>query len=509
MKAFLMHRECNFDAKAGLPLNARDLIQDLELETLIGAMANDDAFLAEIARSALLQASRSDLETVLYRQAVLKDCLRNSVTVKAIYKVTIESLEAEKKHSWAYASNYPAGILRRSLEVLHHLVELLSRLRGIADNHSGEFRSEGFTDLFATLRREIDDDYLAIIKDHLQELKFQNGVMIGARLGRGNKGRDYVLLRSKEPRLSWLERLFAPRRPGYTFTLHPRDEGGARALSELNDRGISLVANALAQSTDHIVSFFAMLRNELAFYIGCLNVSSNLEQKGAVLSFPKPSASNTRDYAYVGLYDPCLALKMEKMPVTNDGDLRNGDIVFITGANQGGKSTFLRSVGVAQLMMQAGMFVPALALASSLCEGLFTHYKREEDTSMRSGKFDEELVRMSALVDQIRPDLLILFNELFAATNEREGAEIATQIVKGLLVRSVRVFFVTHMYELASSFFRAGDNRSRFLRAERQTDGSRSFKLVVGEPLRTSYGRDLFEKSFAAVSKRQVRDLWH
>ncbi len=109
MKAFLMHRECNFDAKAGLPLNARDLIQDLELETLIGAMANDDAFLAEIARSALLQASRSDLETVLYRQAVLKDCLRNSVTVKAIYKVTIESLEGREETFVGVCEQLPGG----------------------------------------------------------------------------------------------------------------------------------------------------------------------------------------------------------------------------------------------------------------------------------------------------------------------------------------------------------------------------------------------------------------
>ena len=47
---------------------------------------------------------------------------------------------------------------------------------------------------------------------------------------------------------------------------------GSKALSELKDRGINLVANALAQSADHIDSFFKMLRIELAFYIGCLNL---------------------------------------------------------------------------------------------------------------------------------------------------------------------------------------------------------------------------------------------
>jgi Fibronectin type III-like domain/MutS domain V len=51
--------------------------------------------------------------------------------------------------------------------------------------------------------------------------------------------------------------------------------------------------------------------------------------------------------------------------------------VIITGANQGGKSTFLRSIGLAQVMMQSGMFVPAESFSSNVCEGLFTHYKRD------------------------------------------------------------------------------------------------------------------------------------
>jgi DNA mismatch repair ATPase MutS len=55
---------------------------------------------------------------------------------------------------------------------------------------------------------------------------------------------------------------------------------------------------------------------------------------------------------------------------------------MITGANQGGKSTFLRAMGQAQLMAQAGMFAPAQALSVSVCSGVFTHFKREEDATM-------------------------------------------------------------------------------------------------------------------------------
>jgi DNA mismatch repair ATPase MutS len=176
-------------------------------------------------------------------------------------------------------------------------------------------------------------------------------------------------------------------------------------------------------------------------------------------------------------------------------------LVVITGANQGGKSSFLRSVGVAQLMLQCGLFVGARAFAAEVCTGLFTHYKREEDKSLKSGKFGEELARMSEIADALAPDGMVLFNESFAATNEREGSEIARQIVRALLDKRIKVFFVTHMFDLARGLFDAELPDAMFLRADRQADGTRSFRLVQGEPLATSFGDDLYAKIFGAAGR--------
>ena len=63
------------------------------------------------------------------------------------------------------------------------------------------------------------------------------------------------------------------------------------------------------------------------------------------------------------------------------------------------------------------------------CSSLFTHDKREEDASLDKGKVDEELARMSEIADYLGPNSMVLFNESFAATNERDGSEIARQIV--------------------------------------------------------------------------------
>jgi DNA mismatch repair ATPase MutS len=495
MKAFLMYRDRDFDLPQEPSLQEQALMQDLELSTLFEAMALGDKVLLEVAKKAVL-SSLSDVETILYRQDILRDCLRNSSLVRDVYDIAVEAIGREKKSFWGILSNYPDATLRRSIEVLQMFVGMLKELRNIADEHAGEFQSDGFRVLFALLKKELGDEYFAVVQKHLRQLKFREGVLISAELGKGNKGANYVLRKPQGRKENWIERILEQKPRSYTFHLHPRDESGARALSELNDRGVNLVANALAQSTDHILSFFSMLRTELAFYVGCLNLHENLERKGEPMSFPLPVAPDERRHSFSGLYDVCLALRMDRKMIGNHLNADDKDLVMITGANQGGKSTFLRSIGVSQLMMQCGMFVPAESFCSNVCEGLFTHYRREEDTTMKSGKFDEELSRMSEIVEHLRANSMLLFSESFAATNDREGSEIARQIASALLEKRIKIFFVTHLYEFAHDYYEKKTQNAIFLRAERQENGGRTFKLVEGEPLQTSFGEDLYRRIF-------------
>ncbi len=492
MKTFLMYKDRDFNLQQKLPANEEALMQDLELETLFNAMALGDEFLFEVAKKAVIGGMNTDLETIRYRQRILKDCLKNSATVRDIYQIPIESMKNKKKHWYSIFSSSPGAVLANATELMQMFVGLLIKLRHIADENADKFESEGFARFFAMIRKELEDEYLADIQDHLRELKFREGVLISAELGEGNEGTGYMLRKSMGKKQRWIKRILVKKPPVYTFSIHPRDEAGARALSELKTRGINLAANALGQSADHIDNFFKMLQVELAFYIGCLNLYEQLDQMDEPISFPRPAALDERRHFFHGLYDVCLALTMKQKIIGNDVNADDKDLVIITGANQGGKSTFLRSIGLAQLMMQCGMFVPAESFCSNICGGLFTHYKREEDAAMESGKLDEELVRMSVIADNIRENSLLLFNESFAATNEREGSEIARQITCALVEKRIKVFFVTHLYEFAHALYEKNMENAIFLRAERRADGTRTFKVVEGAPLETSYGEDLY-----------------
>lgn len=493
MKAFLLHKDRDFEAR--LPKNADALVQDLELSTLFAAMAGGDEFFAETAKAVLLTSLRTP-EEVRYRQAVLRDCVEHTAVVKELYAVTLETLERHRK-VWRWtSSNHPGYILATAAELLQISLEHLRRLRQIADEHSHEFHSDGFASFFTTLQTEVDDGYLASLEDHLRRLKFSRGILESARLGKGNKGLDYVLRSPRSTKWSWRQLLPRFRESPMTIIIPPRDEAGAQALQNLRERGLNLVANATAQSADHVSSFFTNLRFELAFYLACLNLREHLTKKGEPVCFPEPQPTGTVVFSASALYDPCLSLRLRERVVANDVAADGKSLIVITGANTGGKSTLLRSVGLAQLMMHAGMFVAASEHRASLCSGLFTHYRREEDETMESGKLDEELKRMSELAGQLPRHAVVLFNESFSGTNEREGAEIARGIVRALLEADVKVLYVTHSYELAHSFVKDKRDDALFLLADRRPDGTRTFRLLPGEPQPTSYGEDLYRQVF-------------
>jgi MutS domain V len=492
MKAFLMHPDRDSEFDRDLPANEESLVQDLELDRLVSTMAAGDRFMFDVARRALLLGVR-DPQGIVYRQQVITDCLERPAVVRELYTLAGEALTAQKTVWWGLRNESPRRTLAGSVQKMELFVGFLRRLHAIAEEHAAGFSSPGFTRFFAMLREELDDAYLGAVESRLKALKFQGGMLISAQLAAGNKGKAYTLRRPRDQ--GFLGRIFD--RSGYSFTIPDRDVGGFNALGALEDKGANLVSDALAQAADHVDGFFVMLRTELAFCVACLNLSERLAEQGEPTAFPIPVGRSERVLSARGLYDVCLALTTGQRVVGNDVDADGKSLVMITGANQGGKSTFLRSVGLAQLMTQCGMFVAAQSLRVNVCDGVFTHYKREEDESMDSGKLDEELARMRAIANHLTPNCVLLCNESFASTNEREGSQIARQVVTALLDGGVKVVFVTHMFDLADGLHRRQLDTALFLRTERLPDGDRSYKLSPGAPLPTSYGEDSYRKIFA------------
>ncbi|OIV37760.1 hypothetical protein BIV57_09315 [Mangrovactinospora gilvigrisea] len=508
MDVRLLHSDREFAPDtADRPLaHSGDLTDDLELDTLLAAMDPPDEAAAATARAALLAPLRTPDE-IRYRQRVHADALAHESAVRELHTLAADALERERRLSIVLYPT-PESVLRRAVNSLDVLTERLRALRRLAARLAAQdgWASEGFTGLFAELDGEVDDDWFREVARHLKELQFRRGILLSARLGDGGRATELALGRpdpdAPDPADRKPARRFplGPRRPDtLSFTLPENDDRNAKALEELRDRGLNSVADAVATAADHLRDWFAALHRELGFHLCLLNLRKRLADRGLPLCTPEPLQPGTAALAARDLYDPGLALTADASTAITRNDVEAGGapLILVTGANQGGKSTFLRSVGTAQLLLQCGAFAPAAEFRAEVRTGLFTHYRRREDATMTHGKLEEELARMSGIADVLAPGALLLCNESFAATNEREGSEIAREILTALTASGVRIVFVTHLFALADGF--GGDADAVRLRAERRDDGTRTFRIVPGDPLPTSHGEDVYKRVFGTA----------
>ncbi|MEO7586620.1 MAG: hypothetical protein ABIS84_01180 [Arachnia sp.] len=521
MRAFLMHPDRDFDVAPALrdatfeamlsgnpfalgratadtasPHPGRavhDLMtEDLGLETLCSAMSGGDPFIHETARRALLSGLAGEA-AIEYRQAVVADALANPTVVRRLHALAAQAIEHERNPGTIFRpTEDPESRLTFSVKVLELEMGVLEQLRAIADAESHRFHSDGFRRFFTMIASDLDDDYLELLRRQLQQLRFDGGILASARLGRGDTARDWVIHRT--PPSTWRQRFgFGPRTPSHSFDVSPADAPGQRALASLRSRTLAGVADSTAQAVADVKDFFTMLRLELSFHVGCLNLFDELSNRGVPTCLPGPATPDSHELAAHDLRDVSLALSGEYPVAGHDLDADGAALVVVTGANQGGKTTLLRSLGLAQLMMRAGMFVCARSFRASVASGVLTHFTRGEDPSLRSGKLDEELQRMSLLADHVTPQCLLLCNDSFASTNEREGSELGSTIISAMLDSDVTVVLVTHLFELAERLREDPEHPTLFLRAAdpdegTTNDGAPIFRIAPGVPQPSSHG---------------------
>lgn len=493
MKVRLLFPDRDADLAASPPEGADDLIADLDLEPVLEVMVPDKR-LSKLCPAVLLNPLSTPAE-IGWRQHILADALADPEGMRALFALAGKALESQ--HSiWMYAGRTADSLLSRSIHGLQALLPWLRQLARLASQRLPLARSEGLIALYQRLIDELDPGYLEEMGSMLSQLQFPRGVLTRARLDRSGLLGSLELLAPEAGRRPWWARLgFAP--PGrLQFTLAERDEAGARALSEFRDDAIHDVAATLSRSCDHVLGFFHQLRWETGFYVGCLQLHDRLTHLGLTTCWPAPatpadamSASELRCVSH--------AVRTASAPTGNDIAGPRVDLAIITGANQGGKTTFLRSVGCAQLLMQAGMYVPAASYRAAIAPMIHTHFRRAEDDDLASGKLEEELVRMSRIVERCRPGDLLLMNESFASTDEVEGTYIAADILDALLDHGVRILAVTHFHRLARHY--RGRPGTTFLIAERLEDGRRTHRLLPGTPASTSHGLDIYRQVFGTA----------
>lgn len=504
LKAHLLYPDRGLDPAAEPPAGSPELEGDLGLDGIWKAMAQGDPFLLDVARRVTLHSLTSE-GLIRHRQGVLRDCLADEKSFEELYSLAVTAIEGDRR-IWGLASRRPAHALRRATQSLDLLLPLLRRLRLVVEDGMAALPSSGVRALVSAVRSDLDDAYLAGLDSCLQGLhRLSEAQSISARLGPGNQGSELVLRMPSATRPGWAERLGLGERSQYSFQIAPRDDAGLQALADLVDRGINSGVEAVAQAADHVLDFFSTLRFEVGFYLSCRNLHHALRRAGTSLCWPEPLPPEEPGLRFRALVDAGLALRAPSPVVGNDLDAAGGRLLVVTGANSGGKSTFLRSLGLAQLMLQAGMFVAAESFTAPVTTSLQTHFVRGEEAERDTGRLDADLARLAETVSRLNQGAMLLLNEPLSGTNEREGSEIAKQVISALTEEGVTVVLVTHFFTLATALRGTPSAPVLHLIAERLADGRRTYRIREGDPQPSAFGSDLlarFEMAGRAERRR-------
>lgn len=277
--------------------------------------------------------------------------------------------------------------------------------------------------------------------------------------------------------------------------IHSLDRAATAMLSGTVRKLKQILSRHVSVST-HVI---AALIPELLYYTRWAEYIEKLRDKGFCLCKPQILPVGDREMQAKELYNLKLTKMAPSEVVTNDLDFdREHRIYILTGANRGGKTTITQAVGIAFLMAQGGIYVPAASFAFSPASNIFTHFPADENKTMDLGRLGEESRRFRSIFRAADAASLFLLNESFSTTSFEEGFYIAYDAVRALRDLGARTIYNTHMHKLAAEQETlneqgSGDSLVASLVAETE-EGQRSYRMRVGVPQGLSYAQDIARK---------------
>ena len=452
-------------------------------ETWQGALFADDLFLESLVRKLFqiefdglrypvnvgflirtLSTPPTSCEAITFRQDILRE-LDSDPDL-------LDRCRALYHHLVIWLDMFRAPDHTAQLDINSHRLDILQRAKTIID-----LMADGFGDARSGLRRLHDKGelfrqsvYYRRLADLLKFEAHDSTLTVALKIGAAGEIKDlrFVELQENDANpfhISWSRRLWMRLKAAlldYDLSRSTIVQGVLhRVFEELSPALVPLVQVSI----------------HLELYLAAFGFRDRLKAAGLDTCLAAVEPANA--VRLRGLANPLL---VDEEPVPCDIVLdRPGRQTLITGPNSGGKTRLLQSLGLAQLLGQSGLFVPARQAELPLLRGMFVSLVETETADQNEGRLGRELLRIRALFEQAERPSLVILDELCSGTNPAEGTEIVSLVLRLLERMGSDAFISTHFLEYVRRLEADPPTAGlRFLQVEPAPERRSTYQFVAG-----------------------------
>lgn len=471
-----------------------ETIRDLELPALVNALCPHEPY-REVVAPIVYQLCL-DPDTIRYRQDVMAD-LRAQPRLATALRELLPLLDELALFSYRHAGGGTslhevvarAGELELLVEAVHRLQQAFAavtpplqstafiRLRDHIESLLADTEFQQLVDklppLLAQLRTSASITIGVNLDQHLRpeeaillavnDYRFSESTLLDRLLGKGAGDGKGIAPLHTPPMISRSSGMItgAMPMPGPAKRADPMLEPLFRDLSDVLEKVTQPIAHELKKYVQLNGRFLVSMRPDILFFVHALALIDRLAEAGMPWRRPEIAASAARVCQVSGAYNVQLAIQrlhgddecpLPERIIANDIEMgEDGRIAILTGPNQGGKTTYMQSVGQVQVLAQLGLPIPGTAGRVSPVDAIYTHYPTEERLERGTGRFGDEAQRIRAIFEKVTPTTLLLLNESLASTHPGESLYLAREIVRALRQIGLRALFTTHLHDLAGA----------------------------------------------------------
>lgn len=435
---------------------APECFADLRLDQIVAAVTAGHGE-SNIAR--IFCAPLHDLSTVEYRQHVFRD-LENSET-RAPVQDFVDGMRAVRGRLHVAGTVWhrlqKQGWLIDAVETYCHTVALLRDGFTCVDPHS-----RGLRNFAEHVTRYVDSDAFKrlvaeteTVRDRLRTIRYLVHIEgLRVHVEKFDEQPDYSsqIADTFERFATEVSTDYRVALPDFKDMNHV-EERILECVAQLHPEEFALLNDFCVRHNKFIEPTIARFEHEIQFYLSYRAFIQRFTAAGLTFGYPdvtdQPGVVDAQD-----AFDLALAVNTvqdKRCPVTNDFYLSGPERVFVvTGPNQGGKTTFARTVGQCAYLASLGCPVPARSAKFTLPDQIYTHFERQEDLSTLHGKLDDELVRIHDILSRATDASVIVMNESFSSTTVDDALLIGREVLERIIQLRCIGVYVSFLDELSA-----------------------------------------------------------